>query len=65
MPEIPQILEDLYETIVMIPDEKDWPPYLAGTPAVARNLYSFYYGLRAGYQLHDALRKEPLPFFED
>lgn len=65
MREIPQIVEDLYEAIVMIPDEKDWPPYLAETPAVARSLYSFYFGLRAGYQLRDALREEPLPFSED
>ena len=59
MTEIPQIVEDLYDQLVMIPDEKDWPEYLGGNPAVAYKLYSFYYGLRAGYQLADALREEP------
>ena len=54
MTEIPQIVEDLYEQLVIIPDQKDWPDYLCGNPAVAHRLYSFYYGLRAGYQLANA-----------
>ncbi len=41
MTEIPQIVEDLYNQLVMIPDEKDWPEYLGGNPAVANKLYSF------------------------
>ena len=56
---IPQIVEDLYEQLVIIPDQKDWPDYLCGNPAVAHRLYSFYYGLRAGYQLAGALRETP------
>ena len=59
MTEIPQIVEDLYNQLVMIPDEKDWPAYLGGSPDVVQRLYSFYYGLRAGYQLAGALREEP------
>ena len=59
MTDIPQIVEDLYEQLVIIPDQKDWPDYLGGNPAVAQKLYSFYYGLRAGYQLAGALRETP------
>ena len=33
---IPQIVEDLYFQQVIIPDEKDWPDYLRGDPAVIR-----------------------------
>ncbi len=55
---IPQIVEDLYNQLVVIPDSKDWPDYLNGTPRVARDLYSFYYGLRMGAQLSAALREE-------
>ena len=33
MTEIPQIVEDLYEQLVIIPDQKDWPDYLCGNPA--------------------------------
>lgn len=58
MVDIPQVVEDLYNSIVMIPDQKDWPDYLGGDPGVARNLYSFYFGLRAGFQLSGALREE-------
>ena len=39
MTEIPQIVEDLYFQQVSIPDEKDWPDYLRGDPAVIRGLY--------------------------
>ena len=56
---IPQIVEDLYNQLVVIPDSKDWPDYLNGTPRVARDLYSFYYGLRLGYQLSEALQDKP------
>ena len=59
MTEIPQIVEDLYFQQVSIPDEKDWPDYLRGDPAVIRGLYSFYYGLRMGSQISDALRETP------
>ncbi len=59
MTEIPQIVEDLYFQQVSIPDEKDWPNYLRGDPAVIRGLYSFYYGLRMGSQISDALRETP------
>ncbi len=59
MTEIPQIVEDLYAQLVMIPDEKDWPKYLSGSPAVAQRLYSFYYGLQLGFHLADALRGVP------
>jgi len=58
MIDIPQVVEDLYNSIVMIPDKKDWPDYLAGSDLTAQNLYSFYYGLRAGFQLSGALREE-------
>jgi len=58
MNDIPQVVEDLYNSIVMIPDKKDWPDYLAGSDLTARNLYSFYYGLRAGFQLSGALREK-------
>ena len=53
---IPQIVEDLYFQQVIIPDEKDWPDYLRVAPEVIRGLYSFYYGLRMGSQISDALR---------
>lgn len=58
MTDIPQIVEDLYFHQVVIPDQKDWPDYLRGDPAVIRGLYSFYYGLRMGSQLSSALREE-------
>ena len=58
MTEIPQIVEDLYNQLVIIPDEKDWPKYLGGNTLVAHDLYSFYYGLRAGFQLAGAMREE-------
>lgn len=58
MTEIPQIVEDLYNQLVIIPDEKDWPDDLRGDPAVIRSLYSFYYGLRMGAQISSALREE-------
>lgn len=59
MTDIPQIVEDLYNQLVTIPDRKDWPEYLGGSTLVAHDLYSFYYGLRAGFQLAGALREEP------
>ena len=58
MTDIPQIIEDLYFQQVVIPDQKDWPEYLRGDPAVIRSLYSFYYGLRMGARISDALREE-------
>lgn len=65
MTEIPQIVEDLYNQLVIIPDEKDWPKYLGGNTLVAHDLYSFYYGLRAGFQLAGALREEELTLSEE
>lgn len=59
MTDIPQVVEDLYNYLVMIPDQKDWPDYLGGNPALIRELYSFYYGLRIGAQISNALREEP------
>lgn len=59
MTDIPQIVEDLYYYLVMIPDQKDWLDYLQGNPALIRELYSFYYGLRIGAQISNALREEP------
>lgn len=59
MIEIPQIVEDLYYDTVLIPDPKDWPEYLGSDPLVIRSLYSFYYGLRLGYQLSEALQDKP------
>lgn len=64
MNEIPQIVEDLYFQQVVIPDRKDWPNYLRGDPAVIRGLYSFYYGLRTGFQLAGALREEEFTLSE-
>lgn len=58
MTEIPQIVEDLYYHTVTIPDRKDWPDYLGDNDLVVRSLYSFYYGLRAGFQLSNALREK-------
>lgn len=58
MIEIPQIVEDFFNSVVIIPDEKDWPEYLGGNTLVAHDLYSFYYGLRAGFQLSNALREK-------
>jgi len=63
--DIPQVVEDLYNSIVMIPDQKDWPAYLGGNPIVAHDLYSFYYGLRAGFQLSDALKEEAFSLDEE
>ena len=59
MTDIPQVVEDLYNYLVMIPDQKDWPDYLRGNPALIREIYSFYYGLRIGAQISNALREEP------
>ena len=59
MTEIPQIVEGLYFQQVTIPDKKDWPHYLGGSPAVIRGLYPFYYGLRMGAQISSALREIP------
>ena len=59
MTDIPQIVEDMYNYLVMIPDQKDWPDYLQGNPALIREIYSFYYGLRIGAQISNALREEP------
>ena len=58
MTDIPQIVEDLYNETVRIPDEKNWPEYLGSNPLFIRSLYSFYYGLRAGFQLAGAMREE-------
>lgn len=58
MTEIPQIVEDLYNYLATIPDEKDWPDYLGGNVLLAHDLYSFYCGLRLGFQLAGALREE-------
>lgn len=65
MTDIPQIVEDMYYYLVMIPDRKDWPDYLCGNVLLAHELYSFYYGLRAGFHLAGALREEPFIPFEE
>nr|WP_325242221.1 hypothetical protein [uncultured Oscillibacter sp.] len=65
MTDIPQIIEDLYFRQVVIPDQKDWPEYLRGDPAVIRSLYSFYYGLRMGAQISHALREEEFTLSEE
>ncbi len=59
MTEIPQIVEDLSYGTVIIPEQEEWPDYLGGSPLAARSLYSFYYGLRAGFQRSNALGEEP------
>lgn len=64
MTEIPQIVEDLFNSLVIIPDEKDWPDYLGGNTLVAHDLYSFYYGLQAGFKLSNALREKDFNPFE-
>ena len=65
MTEIPQIVEDLYNDFVTIPDEQDWPDYLNKNALVANRLYSFYYGLRLGFRLSNALREEEEEFNPD
>lgn len=65
MIEIPQIVEDLYNETVRIPDEKDWPKYLGSNPLFIRSLYSFYYGLRTGFQLSNALRERDFIPYEE
>ena len=65
MTEIPQIVEDLYNDLVTIPDEEDWPDYLNNNVLVANRLYSFYYGLRVGFQLSNALQEENVIPFEE
>lgn len=65
MTEIPQIVEDLYNETVRIPDEKDWPEYLGSNPLFIRSLCSFCYGLRAGFQLAGALREEKFTLSEE
>ena len=65
MTEIPLIVEKLYFQQVVIPDQKDWPEYLRGDPAVIRGLYSFCYGLRMGAQISDALREEHVTLSEE
>lgn len=65
MTEIPQIVEDLYNYLVTVPDQKDWPEYLGGNTLLAHDLYSFYGGLRVGFQLAGALREEEVSLFEE
>ena len=65
MTEIPQIVEDLYNQLVTIPAPKDWPRYMSGNTLVAHELYSFYNGLRIGFQLAGALREEAFIPFEE
>jgi len=65
MNDIPQVVEDLYNSVVMIPDQKDWPDYLRGNTESVHRLYSFYYGLRTGFQLSGALREEEFKPFEE
>lgn len=65
MTDIPQIVEDMYNYLVMIPDQKDWPDYLGGNVLLAHDLYSFYYGLRLGFQLAGALREEEFTLSEE
>lgn len=56
--DIPEIVEQIYNYVVVIPDKKDWPEYLGDSEIVGRSLYSFYYGLRIGASLSSALRGE-------
>ena len=65
MTDIPQIVEDLYNSLVTILDEKDWPDYFCGNALVAHDLYSFYYGLQTGFQLSNALRERGFSPFEE
>ena len=65
MNDIPQIVEDLYNEMVRIPAPEDRPEYIGGRGLVAHELYSFYYGLRAGFQLSNALREETLILSEE
>ena len=59
MKDIPQIVEDLYYEAVQIPAPEEWPDYLGWDPLAVRSLYSFYYGLRMGFQLSEALGERP------
>ncbi len=52
--QIPFIVEDLYQYLVVPPDPRFWPEYLQNDPVKAHGLYSFYQGLRVGIQLADA-----------
>lgn len=61
MNEIPQIVEDLYHYLVVIPDKKDWPDYLGDNELVGSRLCAFYSGLRIGAELSGALREELIP----
>ena len=59
--DIPIIVEKLYDSMVNIPDPKDWPDYIGGNRLVGDRLYSFYAGLQLGMQLSEACRPEELP----
>ena len=61
MYDIPEIVEQIYNYVVVIPDKKDWPEYLGDNELVGRSLYSFYYGLRIGAQLSGVLREDAAP----
>lgn len=57
MTDIPKIAEDLFNALVTIPDPEEWPDYINGNALVAHDLYSFYYGLKIGFQLSSAVRE--------
>lgn len=54
--DIPEIIEELYDQHVMIPDRKDWPDYLCNNELLVHSLYSFYHGFRMGVRLSDTMR---------
>lgn len=56
MTDIPKIAEDLFNALVTIPAPEEWPDYIS-SPLVAHDLYSFYYGLKIGFQLSSAVRE--------
>ena len=51
---IPYVAEELYHAFVPPPDPAFWPEYLRHDPVRAHGLWSFYQGLRLGFQMADA-----------
>ena len=53
-PEIPNIVGELYQSMVTGPTPDFWPENLRDKPVQGHGLWSFYQGLRLGLQLSHA-----------
>lgn len=53
-PEIPMIIEELYNHFVTEPNPALWPEHYRKNVVKGHNLWAFYQGLQLGIQLTDA-----------